>query len=105
MCDECDAIPVQYVAYFNKAGGKLWRPAQKQATAWAIDIRPPETPAARAFACDEPAAQTRDVREENPRPVSSAHVPSVHVPAAPPSPNTGRDKVQDAREARDETVA
>jgi hypothetical protein len=81
MCDECDAIPVQYVAYFNKAGGKLWRPAQKQATAWAIDIRPPETPAARAFACE-------------PHP----------APAAPPSPKTGRDDVQNARKARNGTV-
>jgi len=41
MCDDCDAVPAQFVAYFNKAGGKLWRPAQKQAPAWAIDIRPP----------------------------------------------------------------
>jgi hypothetical protein len=45
MCDECEEFPVQYVAYFNKAGGKLWRPAQKAATApWAIDIRPVEPP-------------------------------------------------------------
>ena len=29
MCDECEEFPAQYVAYFNKAGGKLWRPAQK----------------------------------------------------------------------------
>jgi hypothetical protein len=43
MCDECEEFPAQYVAYFNKAGGKLWRPAQKAATApWAIDIRPVE---------------------------------------------------------------
>jgi len=27
MCDACEEFPVQYVAYFNKAGGKLWRPA------------------------------------------------------------------------------
>ena len=43
MCDECEEFPAQYVAYFNKAGGKLWRPAQKTATRpWAIDIRPTE---------------------------------------------------------------
>jgi hypothetical protein len=40
MCDECEEFPAQYVAYFNKAGGKLWRPAQKASTPWAIDIRP-----------------------------------------------------------------
>jgi hypothetical protein len=60
MCDECEEFPAQYVAYFNKAGGKLWRPAQKVATApWAIDIRPVEPVAVvvrevRRFSCDEP---------------------------------------------------
>ena len=70
MCDECEEFPAQYVAYFNKAGGKLWRPAQKAATApWAIDIRPVEPPRyprpeagegregvreVRRFSCDEP---------------------------------------------------
>src|SRR5215468_1464405 len=64
MCDECEEFPAQYVAYFNKAGGKLWRPAQKAATPWAIDIRPVEPPppqagegrvgrGVRQFACDE----------------------------------------------------
>ena len=42
MCEGCDEFPAQFVAYFNKAGGKFWRPAQKAPTAWAIDIRPPE---------------------------------------------------------------
>jgi hypothetical protein len=68
MCDECEEFPAQYVAYFNKAGGKLWRPAQKAATApWAIDIRPVDPPpyppphagegrvgVVRHFSCDEP---------------------------------------------------
>ncbi len=73
MCDECEEFPAQYVAYFNKAGGKLWRPAQKAATMpWAIDIRPVEppppyplpqagagrvgvaVPEVRHFSCDEP---------------------------------------------------
>jgi hypothetical protein len=59
MCDECEEFPAQYVAYFNKAGGKLWRPAQKAVTTpWAIDIRPAEpVPVAvrevRHFSCDE----------------------------------------------------
>jgi len=75
MCDECEEFPVQYVAYFNKAGGKLWRPAQKASTRpWAIDIRPveprPYPPSqagegrvgvvvreVRQFTCDEPLVQ------------------------------------------------
>jgi hypothetical protein len=72
MCDECEEFPAQYVAYFNKAGGKLWRPAQKVATTpWAIDIRPLVPPPypppqagegregareVRLFSCDEPVA-------------------------------------------------
>ena len=65
MCDECEEFPAQYVAYFNKAGGKLWRPAQKVATTpWAIDIRP-QAPVSvpvvlcevRQFTCDEPMAR------------------------------------------------
>jgi hypothetical protein len=63
MCDECEEFPAQYVAYFNKAGGKLWRPAQKVATTpWAIDIRPVESVPVmvrevRHFSCDEPTVQ------------------------------------------------
>jgi hypothetical protein len=81
MCDECEEFPAQYVAYFNKAGGKLWRPAQKAATAWAIDIRPQEAasvaasvPASlsapvairelRQFTCDDPFAPARAPVEE-----------------------------------------
>ena len=62
MCDECEEFPAEYVAYFNKAGGKLWRPAQKAATRpWAIDIRPVEPVAVevrevRQFICDDPVA-------------------------------------------------
>ena len=62
MCEECEEFPAQYVAYFNKAGGKLWRPAGKAATTpRAIDIRPLEpVPVTirevRQFSCDEPTA-------------------------------------------------
>ncbi len=63
MCEECEEFPPQYVAYFNKTGGKVWRPARKTAGAtWAIDIRPtePATPGAagstRGFNCDDPAS-------------------------------------------------
>jgi hypothetical protein len=62
MCDECEEFPAQYVAYFNKTGGKLWRPAQKAATTpWAIDIRPAEAApvAVREFACDDPGQGER----------------------------------------------
>jgi hypothetical protein len=92
MCEECEEFPVQYVAYFNKAGGKLWRPAQKVATTpWAIDICPVEPPPdpppqagegtsiyppplagegragvaireVRGFVCDEPSAPSSEER-------------------------------------------
>jgi hypothetical protein len=40
MCDECDESTGLYLAYFNKPGGKQWRPAQKAATApLAVDSR------------------------------------------------------------------
>ncbi len=91
MCDECEEFPAQYVPYFNKAGGKLWRPAQKAATTpWAIDIRPVEPPlypppqagqgmfwnsppqagegreGVRQFSCDEPTVlpSTRQTTEQ-----------------------------------------
>jgi hypothetical protein len=68
MCEECEEFPVQYVAYFNKPGGKLWRPAQKVAPrSWAIDIVPSEPAAipAREFIC--------------------VGVSAASAPAAPPS--------------------
>ena len=59
MCEECEEFPPQYVPYFNKAGGKLWRPAQKVTpNSWAIDTRPVAPVAVtttRPFVCDEPA--------------------------------------------------
>ncbi len=58
MCEGCDEFPAQFVAYFNKAGGKFWRPAQKAPTAWAIDIRPPEPVETTSFRCEEPAEQS-----------------------------------------------
>jgi hypothetical protein len=70
MCDECEEFPAQYVAYFNKAGGKLWRPAQKAATRpWAIDIRPiepvpVEVREVRQFTCDDPTAARTPADEE-----------------------------------------
>ena len=63
MCDECEEFPARYVAYFNKAGGKLWRPAQKVTpNSWAIDIRPVAAVAVttRPFVCDEPATPPQE---------------------------------------------
>jgi hypothetical protein len=67
MCDECEEFPARYIAYFNKAGGKLWRPARKAAARpWAIDIRPEESvpvpvvlDEVRLFTCDDPLAAPR----------------------------------------------
>jgi hypothetical protein len=62
MCDECEEFPAQWVAYFNKVGGKLWRPAQQAETRpWAIDIRPTApvpvvVREVRLFTCDDPVA-------------------------------------------------
>ena len=61
MCEECEEFPAQFVAYFNKAGGKLWRPAKKAPTPWAIDIQAApvaNAAAARGFVCDGPGAPT-----------------------------------------------
>jgi NAD-dependent dihydropyrimidine dehydrogenase PreA subunit len=63
MCEECEEFPPQYVAHFNKAGGKYWRPARKvAANSWAIDIRPvaPAAVTTRPFVCDEPAPQPQE---------------------------------------------
>jgi hypothetical protein len=66
MCEECEEFPPQFVAYFNKAGGKFWRPAQKVVpNSWAIDIRPvaPVEVTTRPFVCDAPD----DTRDEIPK--------------------------------------
>ena len=63
MCDECEEMPAAYVAYFNKPGGKRWRPARIVTTApGAIDARGPQSQSAavpvmvrevRHFSCDD----------------------------------------------------
>jgi hypothetical protein len=54
MCEECWEAPVQFVAYFNKPGGKLWRPPHRAATAPSpTDVTPPPPP---RFSCVDPAA-------------------------------------------------
>jgi hypothetical protein len=56
MCEECEEFPPQFVAHFNKAGGKYWRPAQKVApNSWAIDILPvAPIEVTTRFVCDAP---------------------------------------------------
>ena len=56
MCEECDEFPALYVAYFNKPGGKLWRPARREAAPSAPAQGPlpgsqPAAAASRGFAC------------------------------------------------------
>jgi hypothetical protein len=105
MCEDCDAVPVRFVAYFNKPGGKVWRPAQKQATAWAIDIRPSEAePAPRAFVCDDPQVRLSPVvmgeRMSQAREGEGAFGDSEFVESAPhpdPLPASGeREKAEGA---------
>ena len=64
MCEECEEFPPQYVAYFNKAGGKVWQPARKvTANSWAMDVRPvaPVTVTTRPFVCDAPVPPPKAV--------------------------------------------
>ena len=58
MCDECDESPGLYLAYFNKPGGRLWRPAQNTATAplaidrYAVELVPVTVREVRRYTCD-----------------------------------------------------
>jgi hypothetical protein len=54
MCEECGEAPVQFVAYFNKPGGKHWRPPQRGATTPLVTPAPGALPA--RFSCDDPVA-------------------------------------------------
>jgi hypothetical protein len=70
MCEECGEAPVQFVAYFNKPGGKYWRPPQRAAAPSSSPLagegrgggplpKAPtrgEVPSA-AFACEETRAE------------------------------------------------
>ena len=59
MCEQCEEFPAQFVAYFNKPGGKLWRPPHKAATTPETAASPadpnllPKAPGSPAFVCDE----------------------------------------------------
>jgi hypothetical protein len=63
MCDECDDSQPRYVAYFGKAGGKVWQPRQNAPAAPGYDERPTMRANTTRFICHDlrqPAA-----REEN----------------------------------------
>jgi hypothetical protein len=58
MCDECDESLGLYLAYFNKPGGKRWRPPQKAASApllvdrQAVEAVPATVREVRRYSCD-----------------------------------------------------
>jgi hypothetical protein len=56
MCDECDETSTLYVAYFNKPGGKRWRPPRKAAPVsvdrQAVEPAPVTVREVRRYACD-----------------------------------------------------
>jgi hypothetical protein len=72
MCEECEEFPVRFVAYFNKPGGKPWRPSQNVGAApWAVDSASAGSPviATGGFACIEvpggvPSPLAPDARSE-----------------------------------------
>jgi hypothetical protein len=65
MCDECDESSALYVAYFNKPGGKRWRPARIAAVSPLVVDRhgvepiPVTAREVRRYACDEDSVGRR----------------------------------------------
>jgi hypothetical protein len=53
MCDECAESQPAYVAYFGKAGGKLWRPPQSVASAPRCDDELVVSVSTTPFACHD----------------------------------------------------
>jgi hypothetical protein len=53
MCDECDESQPRYVAYFGKAGGKVWQPRQIAASTPCYDDRPTVQANTTRFMCDD----------------------------------------------------
>jgi len=51
MCEECEEAEPFYVAYFGKAGGKLWRPPQEGPAAYDDQARMRVVQG--RFACDD----------------------------------------------------
>lgn len=65
MCDECDESSALYVAYFNKPGGKRWRPARMAAVSTlavgrhSVEPIPVTAREVRSYDCDEESAGRR----------------------------------------------
>lgn len=51
MCEECAEAPVRFVAYFNKPGGRLWRPAQPASAGPSVIGAPSDPAPSRQFSC------------------------------------------------------
>ncbi len=71
MCDECDESSGLYLAYFNKPGGRFWRPAQKTPTAppmvdrLAVEPVPVTVREVRRYTCDEASARPPPTARRN----------------------------------------
>jgi hypothetical protein len=63
MCDECDESQPRYVAYFGKAGGKVWQPRQSARSTPCYDDRATTRTNTTRFMCDD-MRQTAE-RENN----------------------------------------
>jgi hypothetical protein len=63
MCDECDEPQPRYVAYFGKAGGKVWQPRQNAASTPCCDDRTSMRANKTRFMCDDLRQATE--REKN----------------------------------------
>jgi hypothetical protein len=68
MCEECEG-PVQFVAYFNKAGGKMWRPPRLPTNALSAGDAGRAGLSVTGFSCDglvAPGESARPVTEQEP---------------------------------------
>jgi hypothetical protein len=82
MCEACDEFPPLFIAYFNKAGGKLWRPTRPAPAAGSGAADPyaqasqPTPVAVREFFCEagapEPPAREPDCEGAAPAAPSAA---------------------------------
>jgi len=52
MCEACDEFPPLFIAYFNKPGGKLWRPSRAGGATPIVHSSQSASAPVRAFVCD-----------------------------------------------------